>query len=68
MGLRSKFKELSFKDKVDMIEDILTIILSVGALWGSVLAWQNGFWHNLKHVVEHYHNEIIQEEQNLLHF
>ena len=66
MGFRKNFSELSFKDKVDMIEDILTIILSAGALWGSVLAWQNGFWHNIKHLAEHYHNEIIKAEQKII--
>ena len=62
MSLRKNFAELSFKDKIDMIEDILTIMLSAGALWGSLLASQNGFWHNIKHIAEHYHNEIVKVE------
>ena len=49
----------SFKDKLEIAESIFTIIVSIMAIWGTVVAWQNGFWHKLERVTDHFHREII---------
>ena len=49
----------SFKDKLEITESIFTIIVSVMAIWGTVVAWQNGFWHKLERITDHLHKEIV---------
>ena len=62
MSFKSDWKQLPFKDKIDIIEAFFTIIVSVMALWGTITAWENGFFHNIKHIAEHYHHEIVVHE------
>ena len=57
----------SFKDKLEIIEAVFTIIVSTMAIWGTIVAWENGFWHKLKHIADHLHQSIVQEEVNKLH-
>ena len=52
----------SFKDKLEIAESIFTIIVSVMAIWGTVVAWQNGFWHKLERVTDHLHKEIVSNK------
>ena len=54
----------SFKDKLEITESIFTIIVSVMALWGTVVAWQNGFWHKLERVTDHLHKEIVIKDKD----
>lgn len=56
----------SLKDKFEVAEAIFTIIVSLMAIWGTVIAWENGFWHKLKHIADHLHQEFAQEEINKL--
>lgn len=56
----------SLKDKFEVAEAIFTIIISLMAIWGTVIAWENGFWHKLKHIADHLHQEFAQEEINKL--
>jgi len=49
----------SFKDKLEIAESIFTIIVSIMAIWGTVVAWQNGFWHKLERITDHLHREIV---------
>ncbi len=65
MSLFKNWPNLTFKDKVDIIGDIFTIIVSMIALGGTIIAWQNGFWHDIRHLAKHYHQEIVAEEQKL---
>ena len=46
------------------MEAICTIIVSVMAIWGTVVAWENGFWHKIKRIVDHVHAQIEAEEQS----
>ncbi|MBR1604735.1 MAG: hypothetical protein IJ660_01340 [Alphaproteobacteria bacterium] len=48
----------TFKDKLEITESIFTIIVSVMAIWGTLIAWENGFWHKLERVTDHLHHEI----------
>lgn len=56
----------SRKDKIkytlDILEDIMTIVVSLGAIGGTLLAYKNGFWHELRHVVNRYHERFLEEE------
>lgn len=53
---------MKLKETLDILEDICTIIVSIGAVWGSFIAWESGFLHKLNHIVSHYHNEFVVEE------
>ena len=65
MKLRENWRDLSFKERVDVVGDIVTIIVSVMAIWGSIAAWKSGFFHKADHLISYYHNKMIQEEQKL---
>lgn len=52
----------SLKDKLEIAEAIFTIIVSAMAIWGTIVAWENGFWHKLKHITDHLHERYEQEE------
>ena len=54
--------KLSFKDKMDIMEAFCTIIVSGMAIWGTIVAWENGFWHKLKHIADHMHEQFVLEE------
>ena len=49
----------TFKDKLEIAEAIFTIVVSIMAIWGTLVAWENGFWHKLNRVVDHMHHELI---------
>ena len=49
----------TFKDKLEIVEAIFTIVVSVMAIWGTLVAWENGFWHKLERVTDHLHQEIV---------
>lgn len=51
------------KEWLDVMEDIMTIIVSLMAIWGTVVAYEKGFWHALHSVVMHYHHEIVADEE-----
>ena len=49
----------TFKEKLEITESIFTIIVSIMAIWGTLIAWENGFWHKLERVTDHLHHEMI---------
>ena len=65
MSFRSDWKQLTFKDKMDILEAFFTIVVSIMALWGTFTAMENGFFGKIKHLVDHYHEQITQEEAKL---
>ena len=65
MSLRSDWRQLTFKDKMDILEAFFTIIVSIIALWGTFTAVENGFFSKMKHIVDHYHEQITKEEIKL---
>ena len=65
MRLRENWRDLSFKERVDVVGDIVTIIVSLMAIWGSVAAWKSGFFHKADHLITYYHDKMIKEEQAL---
>ena len=64
LNAEADMDKLSFKDKMDIMEAICTIIVSVMAIWGTVVAWENGFWHKLKHIADHVHAQIEMEKKS----
>lgn len=53
------------KEWLDVLEDIMTIIVSLMAIWGTIIAYEKGFWHALHGVVTHYHEKILADEQKI---
>ena len=49
----------TFKDKLEIAEAIFTIVVSIMAIWGTLVAWENGFWHKLERVTDHLHKELV---------
>lgn len=62
-----KKSKYSMKEKLDIAESVVTIIMFVMAVWGSIISIEQGFWHKLNHVVNHYHQEfnVAEQRQNL---
>ena len=53
--------KFTFKDKLEIVEAIFTIVVSIMAIWGTLVAWENGFWHKLKSVTDHLHSEYASQ-------
>jgi hypothetical protein len=58
-----KKKKYDMKETLDIAESIVTIIMFFMAVWGTVVSIEQGFWHKLYHVVNHYHHEIDHLEK-----
>lgn len=56
----------SMKEKLEIAESVVTIIMFLMAVWGSIIAYEEKFWYKLNHVVNHYHEKINLEEQRTL--
>lgn len=54
------------KEKLDIAESIVTILMFLMAVWGSIVSFEHGFWHKLYHVVDHYHKTIEKDEHTPL--
>lgn len=52
----------TLKEKLDIAESISTVLMFLMAVWGTVAAYEEGFWHKLMHIVNHYHSEIVRIE------
>ncbi|MBR2136964.1 MAG: hypothetical protein IJ852_03250 [Alphaproteobacteria bacterium] len=58
-------QKYTFKEKLDITESIVTILMFLMAVWGTVVSFEEGFWHKLNHIVDHYHNQISVEETKI---
>lgn len=54
------------QEKLDIAESVVTIIMFVMAVWGTVISIEQGFWHKLNHIVNHYHHELNKAEEHIL--
>ncbi len=61
---KSKSK-YSMKEKLDIAESVVTILMFVMAVWGSIVTFEEGFWSKLNHIVNHYHHEFDIQEMAL---
>ncbi len=59
---RVRVNRWTLKDTLDMLEAVFTIIVSLMAIWGTLIAWENGFWHKVKHIADHLHTEYQANE------
>lgn len=59
---RIRVNRWTLKDTLDMLEAVFTIIVSLMAIWGTLIAWENGFWHKVKHIADHLHTEYQAKE------
>ena len=50
------------KEKLDIAESVVTILMFVMAVWGSIISFEKGFWYKLDHIVNHYHQEFTAME------
>jgi len=55
----------TFKEKLEIAESIVTIFMFFMAVWGTVISFEEGFWHKLNAVVNHYHQEISKTENKI---
>lgn len=55
----------TFKEKLEILESITTIIMFLMAIWGTVTAYEKGFWHKLNHIINYYHETITKKEKTL---
>ncbi|MBR1825269.1 MAG: hypothetical protein IJ770_01630 [Alphaproteobacteria bacterium] len=55
----------TFKEKLEIAECIVTIIMFFMAVWGTIISFEEGFWHKLNHIVTHYHESIDKEKNTI---
>lgn len=55
----------TFKEKLEITESIVTIIMFVMAVWGTIISFEEGFWSKLNHIVTHYHQEISKTDNQI---
>lgn len=60
-----KMTHYTFKEKLELAESIVTIIMFFMAVWGTLAAFEHSFWSKLDHVVEHYHAEALKQEESI---
>lgn len=54
------------KTILDIAESVATILMFFMAVWGTIVSFEEGFWHKLNHIVDHYHQKIDIEESHVL--
>ncbi len=53
----------SFKEKLEIAESTITILTFITAIWGSIQAFESGFFQKASHLVNYYHQEVNKIEQ-----
>lgn len=56
---------MKIKEVLDILEDIMTIVVSVIALSGTWIAYERGFFHKIDHIVDHYHTVVEAREAEI---
>lgn len=56
-------KNTKTRDFLELMETVLTIIVSLVALSGTFAAYKSGFFHRLDHVIKHYHEAALKSER-----
>ena len=55
----------TFKEKLEIAESVVTIVMFVMAIWGTIISFEEGFWSKLNHIVTQYNQEINRAENQL---
>ena len=64
MGMKTKW---TLKDKLEIAEAVCTIIVTIMALWGTIVAAQHNLFQKATRLIDHYHQKIITlEKENRL--
>ena len=50
-------QKYTLKEKLNIAESISTILMFIMAVWGTIVAYEEGFW-------DHYHTEIVKIEHS----
>jgi len=58
-------QKMNLNDKIGLISDILSIILSIMAIYGSLIAIGSGFVSKITTIVENVHSDIVKDENKL---
>ena len=58
-------KDTKMRDFLDLMETVLTIVVSLMALSGTFAVYKSGFFHKLNHVIEHFHEAALKTERTL---
>ena len=53
----------TLKEKLEVAEAVCTIIVSIMALWGTIVAVQHDLFQKATRLINHYHAEIEKLEQ-----
>lgn len=61
-----KKKKYDMKESLDIAESVVTILMFVMAVWGSIVSFEEGFWGKLNHVVNHLHEEYNHLEHRVV--
>lgn len=60
-----KFNKLSFRDKLELLDTILSIFLSVATIIGFILAYQSEFGKICKELITELHHEYVVVKDEL---
>ena len=55
----------TLKEKLEVAEAVCTIIVSVMALWGTIVAIQHDLFKKTTRLINHYHEEIVRLEKTI---
>ena len=62
--MQNSKSKYSLKEKLAIAESISTVLMFLMAIWGTIAVYEQGIWHKLVHIVNHYHSEIIKTEHS----
>lgn len=62
--MQNSKQKYTLKEKLDIAESISTVLMFIMAVWGTIVAYEEGFWHKLMHIIDHYHTEIVKIEHS----
>ncbi len=63
LGMKKSESKYTLKEKLDIAESVSTVLMFLMAIWGTIAAYEEGLWHKLSHIVDHYHQELVHLEQ-----
>ena len=61
--MKKKKDHWTLKEKLEVAEAVCTIIVTIMALWGSVVALQHDLFKKATYLIDHYHGELVKLEK-----
>lgn len=56
---------MSFKDKLEIVESILSIIVSLSVIIGGILAYQSDFVHKVNEITNEIHKTVVEVKNDM---